>query len=178
MLSTYCQEFSHPQVGIQRLKAENRTLLSSRNNFDKLYRDASSSLTTLDWSHQFTMEEQERKRNELKESQEEVSTLSNSLPSKDSTIRDLGASKKFVSQELETTKWNIKVLEGDREIFKAGYDKAMDKVVRASRLLVKKPSVVVPEDIIVDVEAASGTTAKAPALSGPLADSTLGNAPA
>jgi hypothetical protein len=34
-----------------------------------------------------------------------------------------------MSQELETGKWNIKVLEGDREILQAGYDKAMDKVV-------------------------------------------------
>jgi hypothetical protein len=68
MLSTYYQEFCHPQEEIQRLKAENRTLLSSQNTFDKLYRDASSSLTTLERSHQFTMEELERKRNELKES--------------------------------------------------------------------------------------------------------------
>jgi prefoldin subunit 5 len=47
------------------------------------------------------MEELERKRNELKEFQDEVSALSLSLSSKDSTIKDLRASKKIVSQELE-----------------------------------------------------------------------------
>jgi chromosome segregation ATPase len=104
MLSTYYQEFSHPQEEIHKLKAESWALLSSRNNLDKLYRNASSSLTTLERSHQFTMEELERKRNERKEYKEEVSALSNSLSSKDSTMRDLRASKKFVSQELETAK--------------------------------------------------------------------------
>jgi chromosome segregation ATPase len=90
MLSTYYQRFSHPQEEMQKL-------LASRNNLNKLYRDASSSLTTLERSHRFTMEEMERKRNELKESQDEVSALSESLSSKDSTIKDLRASKKFVS---------------------------------------------------------------------------------
>jgi hypothetical protein len=60
-------------------------LLSYRNNLDKLYRDVSSSLTTLERSHRFTMEELERKRNELKESHDEVSVLSESLSSKDTT---------------------------------------------------------------------------------------------
>jgi chromosome segregation ATPase len=97
MLLTYYQGLPHPREEIQRFKAENQTLLVSRNNLDKLYRDTSSSLTTLERSHQFTMEELERKRNELKESQEEVSALSRSLSSKDSTIKDLWASKRFVS---------------------------------------------------------------------------------
>jgi chromosome segregation ATPase len=97
MLSTYYQGFSHPQEEIQRLKTKIRTLLASRNNLDKLYRDASNSLTTLERCHQFTMEELECKRNELKESQEEVSALSRSLSSKDSTIKDLRVLKKFVS---------------------------------------------------------------------------------
>ena len=43
------------------------------------------------------MEELERKRNELKESQDEVLALSEFLSSKDSTIKDLRASKKLVS---------------------------------------------------------------------------------
>jgi predicted nucleic acid-binding Zn-ribbon protein len=68
MLSTYYQEFSHLQEEIHRLKDENQALLSSHINLDKLYRDASSSLTTLERIHQFTLEELERKRNELKES--------------------------------------------------------------------------------------------------------------
>jgi chromosome segregation ATPase len=87
MLSTYYQEFSHPHEEIQRLKDENRVLFSSRNSLDKLYRDASNSLTTLERSHRFTMEELERKRNELKDSQDEVSALSSSLSSLDSDSR-------------------------------------------------------------------------------------------
>jgi chromosome segregation ATPase len=98
------------------------------------------------------MEELERKRNEMKESKEEVSSLSSSLSSKDSTIRDLRASKKFVSQELETAKRNIKVLENEREILKVGYNKVMDKAVRTDHLLMKKPGVVVPDDIIAYVQ--------------------------
>ena len=70
-----------------------RKLLDSRNNLDKLYRDANSSLTTLERSHRFTMAELERKRDELKESQDEVSKLSKSLSLKDSIIKELRTSK-------------------------------------------------------------------------------------
>ena len=50
-----------------------RKLLDSRDNLDKLYRDASVSLTTLERSHHFTMSELDRHRDELKVSQNEVS---------------------------------------------------------------------------------------------------------
>lgn len=90
-LSTYYQRFSQEEM---------QNFLASRNNLDKVYQDASSSLTTLERRHRFTMEELERKRNELKKSQDEVSMLSVSLSSKDSTIKELCASKKLVSQEL------------------------------------------------------------------------------
>jgi hypothetical protein len=90
MLSTYYQRFSHPQKEIQKL-------LASQNNLDKLYLDASSSLTALERSHRFTMEELESKRNDLKESRDEVLMLSKFLSSKGSTIKDLHASKKLVS---------------------------------------------------------------------------------
>jgi hypothetical protein len=90
MLLTYYQRFSHS-------REERQKLLASQNNLDKLYRGASSSLTTLERSHRFSMEELERKRNELKESQDEVLALSEFLSSKDSTIKDLRASKKLVS---------------------------------------------------------------------------------
>jgi hypothetical protein len=62
------------------------------------------------------MEELEHKRGEQKESQDEVSALSESLSSKASTIKDLHASKKLVSQELEAARRNIMVLDGDHEI--------------------------------------------------------------
>jgi hypothetical protein len=92
-----------------------------------------------------------------------VSVLRSLLSSKDSIIKDLRASNKFLSQELETAKWNIKVLESGRELLKARYGKTMDKAVCAGHLLMKKPGVVVPNDIVVDVVVASGTVAKAPA---------------
>jgi chromosome segregation ATPase len=87
------------------------------------------------------MEELERKRNELKESRDEVSMLSESLSSKDSTINDLHDSKKLVSQELEAAHRDIKALEDDREIMKAWCNKVMDKAVRAGRILMKRPNV-------------------------------------
>jgi hypothetical protein len=89
-------------------------LLDSRNNLDKLYQDATSFLTTLERIHRFTVDELERKRNELKESQDEVLMLGESLSSKDSAIKELGASKKLVLQELEAAHRDMSVLEDDR----------------------------------------------------------------
>jgi hypothetical protein len=43
-----------------------RRLLDSRDSLDKLYRDASSSLTTLERSHRFTMSELDHHRVELR----------------------------------------------------------------------------------------------------------------
>jgi hypothetical protein len=105
-------------------------LLDSRDSLDKLYRDASGSLITSERSHRFTMSELDRHRDELKVSQNEVSRLNRLLTSRDSIIRELRASKKLVSQELEIARRNIKVLEDDRGIMKALCDKAMDKAVR------------------------------------------------
>ena len=89
-------------------------LLDFRNNLDKLYQDATSSLTTLERIHRFTMDELEHKRNELKESQDEVLMLGESLSSKVSAIKELGASKKLVLQELEASHWDMSILEDDR----------------------------------------------------------------
>jgi hypothetical protein len=74
---------------------EMRKLLGSRNNLDRLYRDASISLTTLERSHRFTMTELEFKRDELKESQDEESRLNKSLSLKDSIIRELRVSRRW-----------------------------------------------------------------------------------
>jgi chromosome segregation ATPase len=133
-------------------------LLDSRDSLDKLYRDASVSLTTLERSNRFTMSELERHRDELKISQNEVSRLGRSLSSKDSIIRELRALKKLVSKELEVARRDaeaarrdINVLEDDRAIMKAWCDKAMDKAVRAGRILMKRPDIVVPDDIVDDV---------------------------
>jgi hypothetical protein len=48
-------------------------LIDSRDSLDKLYCDASNSLTTLERSHCFTMSELDRHRDELRVSQTEVS---------------------------------------------------------------------------------------------------------
>lgn len=117
------------------------------------------------------MEELQRKRDKPKESQDEVLTLSNSLSSKESTIKDICASRKILSQELDVAKHNIGVLESNLVVLQATYDKAMDKAVRAGRLLMKRPSVVVLEDILVDVLSALGTVAKTPMPSEPKAGS-------
>jgi hypothetical protein len=48
---------------------------------------------------------------------------------------------------------------------KAWCDKAMDKAVRAGRILMTRPSVVVPDDIVADVLAMSPTSSN-PSASG------------
>jgi hypothetical protein len=76
------------------------------------------------------MLELDHHRDELRTSQTEVSRLSTLLSSKDSIIKELRASKKLVTQELEVARHNIKALEDDRVVMKAMCDKAMDKAVR------------------------------------------------
>jgi hypothetical protein len=142
-------------------------LLDSQDSIDKLYRDASVSLTTLERIHRFTMLELDRHRDELKVSQNEVSQINRLLSSRDSVIRELRASKKLVSQELEIARRDITVLEDDRDIMKALCDKAMDKAVRAGRILMKRPGVVVPDDIVADVLVASADTSKSSPSSDP-----------
>jgi hypothetical protein len=80
-----------------------------------------------------------------------VSRLGKLLSSKDYVIKGLRASKKLVTQELEATRLNIKALEDDHIVMKAMCDKAMDKAVRVGQILMRRPGVVVPEDIVVDV---------------------------
>jgi hypothetical protein len=98
------------------------------------------------------------------------------LSSKHSVIRELRASKKLVSQELdvvcrdaEAAHRDITVLQNDHAIMKVWCDKAMDKTVRASRILMKRPSILVPDDIVADVLVVSATLSK-PYASGDPAD--------
>jgi chromosome segregation ATPase len=151
----------------------------------KLYWDANSSLTNLERSHRFTMTELERKRDELKESQDEVLKLNKSLSSKDSIIKELCASKKLVSQELEAARRDteatlrvIKVLEDDHVIMKARCDKAMHKAIRAGRILLKGPGVVVPDDIVANVLTVLGTSSNPSTFGGPIDNVPRGDAPA
>jgi hypothetical protein len=76
------------------------------------------------------------------------------LSTKDSTIREQRASKKLVAQELEAAQIAIKTLQNKCVVLKAQRDRAMDKVVRAGRILMRRPGVVVSDDILVDVKAA------------------------
>jgi hypothetical protein len=76
------------------------------------------------------------------------------LSNKDSTIKDLRASKKLVAQELEVAQLAVKTLENNCAVLKAQREKAMDKVIHASRILMRRPDVMVPDDIVADVKAA------------------------
>jgi hypothetical protein len=76
------------------------------------------------------------------------------LSTKDSTIKELRASKKLFMHELEATRLTIKALEDDHVVMKAMCNKSMDMAVRAGRILMRRPDVVVPDDIVADVMAA------------------------
>jgi hypothetical protein len=92
-------------------------------------------------------------RRELQVSQDEVLRLRQLVSSKDSIIKDLRASKKLVAQELEAARLATKVLEDNYAILKAQRDKAMDKAIRVGQILMRRPGVVVPDDIVADVKA-------------------------
>jgi predicted nucleic acid-binding Zn-ribbon protein len=76
-----------------------------------LYRDSSNSLTILERSHRFTMEELDNQRYKLQESTDEVTRLKQLISAKDSTIKELRASMKSIAQELEAARLAVKVAE-------------------------------------------------------------------
>jgi hypothetical protein len=78
--------------------------VASRDNLERLYRDASNSLTILERNHRFTMSDLDHHCHELQVSQDEVQRLGQQLSAKDSSIKDLCASKKLAAQELETAR--------------------------------------------------------------------------
>ena len=57
-------------------------------------------------------------------------------------------------QELEAAQLAIKTLENNCVVLKAQRDRAMDKAVRAGRILMRRPGVVVHDDIVANVRAA------------------------
>jgi hypothetical protein len=99
-------------------------------------------------------------RHELQVSQDEVQRLGQLLSTKDSTIRDLRASKKLVAQELEAARLTIKASEDNCAVLKDQRDKAMDKAIRVGRILMRRPSVVVSDDIVADVKAAHDASSR------------------
>jgi hypothetical protein len=64
------------------------------------------------------------------------------------------ASKKSIAQELETAQLAVKVAEETSGTLRAQHDRAMDKAIRAGRILMRRPGVIVPDDIRADVNAA------------------------
>jgi hypothetical protein len=125
-----------------------------------LYRDANNSLTILERSHRFTMTDLDHHHRELQVSQDEILWLRQLVSSKDSIIKDLRASKRSVAQELEAAQLASKVVEDKRTALKAQRDKAMDKAIRVGRILMRRPGVVVPDEIVADVKAAPDASSR------------------
>jgi septal ring factor EnvC (AmiA/AmiB activator) len=142
------------------LQEEKRALVASRDNLDRLYCDSSNSLTILERSHRFTMEELDNHRCKLQESTDDVIRLRQLISTKDAAIKELRASKKSIAQELETAQLAAKVAEETSITLRAQRDRAMDKAIRAGRILMRRPGVVVPDDIRADVNAAPDSSSR------------------
>jgi hypothetical protein len=82
------------------------------------------------------------------------------ISTKDAVIKDLRASKKSIAQELETAQLAVKVAEETSATLRAQRDKAMDKAIRAGRILMRRPGVAVPDDIRADVNAAPDSSSR------------------
>jgi septal ring factor EnvC (AmiA/AmiB activator) len=106
------------------------------------------------------MEELELQRCKLQESMDEVTQLKQLISAKDATIKELRASKKSIAQELETARLAAKVAEETSVTLKAQRDKALDKAIRAGRILMRRPGVVVPEDIRADMNATPDSSSR------------------
>ena len=106
------------------------------------------------------MSDLDHHRRDLQVSQDEVLQLRQLVSSKDSIIKDLRASKKLVAQELEAARLATKVSEDNCAILKTQRDKAMDKAIRVGRILMRRPGLVVPDDIIADVKAAPDASSR------------------
>jgi septal ring factor EnvC (AmiA/AmiB activator) len=106
------------------------------------------------------MEELENHRCKLQESTDDVIRLRQLISAKDVAIKELRASKKSIAQELETARLAAKVAEETSITLRAQRDRAMDKAIRAGRILMRRPDVVVPDDIRADVHAAPDSSSR------------------
>jgi hypothetical protein len=93
-------------------------------------------------------------RYKLQESMDDMIRLRQLVSSKDTIIKDLRASKRSIVQELEAARLAVKAVEDTSATLRAQRDRAMDKAVRVGRILMRRPDVVVPDDIVADVNAA------------------------
>ena len=82
------------------------------------------------------------------------------MSTKDAVIKDMRASKKSVAQELEAARLAVMVAEETSATLRAQRDKAMDKAICAGRILMRRPGVVVPDDIRADVNAAPHSSSR------------------
>jgi hypothetical protein len=82
------------------------------------------------------------------------------VSTKDAVIKDLRASKKSIAQELETARLAVKAAEETSATLRARRDKAMDKAIRAGQILMRRPGVVVPDDIVADMNAAPDSSSR------------------
>jgi ABC-type branched-subunit amino acid transport system ATPase component len=110
----------------------------------------------LERSHRFTREELDNHRYKLQESLDDVIRLRQLVSTKDVVIKDLRASKKSVAQELETARLAVKVAEETSATLRAQRYKA----IRMGRILMRRPGVVVPDDIMADVNAAPDSSSR------------------
>jgi arsenate reductase-like glutaredoxin family protein len=106
------------------------------------------------------MEELDNQRCKLQESMDEVTRLKQLISAKDATFKELRASKKSITQELETARLAAKVAEETSVTLRAQCDRAMDKAIQAGRILMRRPGVVVPKDIRVDVNVAPDSSSR------------------
>ena len=132
--------------------------------------DASNSLTILERSHRFTMEDLDNHRYKLQESLDDMIRLRQLVSSKDSIIKDLRASKRSVVQELEAARLGVKAAEDTSATLKAQRDKAMDKAIRVGRILMRRLGVVVPDDIVADVKATPDASSRPSSSIAPVKD--------
>jgi chromosome segregation ATPase len=142
------------------LREEKYALATSRDNLDKLYRDANNSLTILERSHRFTMADLDNHHHKLQESLDELIHVRQFLSGKDYVIKDLRASKRSVVQELEAARLAVKAAEDTSTTLKAQRDKAMDKAIHVGRILMRRPGVIVPDDLVADVNAAPNSSSR------------------
>jgi hypothetical protein len=91
---------------------------------------------------------------------DDVIRLRQLISAKDAAIKQLRASKKSVAQELETAQLAVKVAEETSGTLRAQRDRAMDKAIRAGRILMRRPGVIVPDDIRADVNAAPNSSSR------------------
>jgi hypothetical protein len=91
---------------------------------------------------------------------DDVILLRQLISAKDAVIKELRASKKSIAQELETAQLAIKVAEETSATLRAQCDRAMDKAISAGRILMRRPGVIVPNDIRADVNAAPDSSSR------------------